>query len=242
MNFQFGHTWGLLNTVELPDAIARYDASDADSITSSGGDVSGWADLGDGGYDVAQGNPSLQPVTGVKTIGGLNAIWFDDDANRTLYRDDYPVPASGDFSVFIVAQVLDDGSAGGNDSLVSIDSGGNDFQLCAGGTNFTGRLLSGSCDTIECSGGPFAGSDRLFNVVFDWTGEQKVKVYVDGVLRGENTYNAKLGTVSQIFRLGINRGNNKVAHCWIGEVWVLEDCTEATRLVMEAHLNEKWSL
>jgi hypothetical protein len=57
---------------------ARYDPSNAGSITSSGGAVSQWNDLSGSGNHLTQSTGSAQPTTGATTIGGLNAIAFDN--------------------------------------------------------------------------------------------------------------------------------------------------------------------
>ncbi len=52
------------------------DASDSSTITQSSGAVSQWNDKSGNGRDVSQATGSRQPVTGTRTIGGLNAIDF----------------------------------------------------------------------------------------------------------------------------------------------------------------------
>jgi hypothetical protein len=62
-----------------------WDASDAASITATGGSVSQWNDKTGGGYHMTQATGAAQPKTGVTTVNGRNAIQFDgvDDAMRT---------------------------------------------------------------------------------------------------------------------------------------------------------------
>jgi hypothetical protein len=54
------------------------DASDATTITESGGDVSQWDNKGSK-PDFSQGTSADQPTTGVATLNGLNVIDFNDE-------------------------------------------------------------------------------------------------------------------------------------------------------------------
>jgi hypothetical protein len=63
-----------------------FDASNAGSITASSGAVSQWSDLSGNARHVTQGTGSLQPVTGSRTINGLNAISFNDASEDALSR------------------------------------------------------------------------------------------------------------------------------------------------------------
>lgn len=62
---------------DLPGLAAWYDASNAASITSSGGAVSQWNDLSGNGWHLTQGTGSNQPTTGTRTVNGLNTLDFD---------------------------------------------------------------------------------------------------------------------------------------------------------------------
>jgi hypothetical protein len=53
------------------------DASDATTITSSGGSVSQWTDKSANGYTFTQATSSYQPTTGTRTIGSKNGLDFD---------------------------------------------------------------------------------------------------------------------------------------------------------------------
>lgn len=60
----------------VPGLAAHWDASNAASITSSGGLVSQWADASGQGHHLVQGTGANQPVTGSRTQNGLNVIDF----------------------------------------------------------------------------------------------------------------------------------------------------------------------
>lgn len=55
------------------------DASDATTITESGGAVSQWDDKSGNGNDAVQGVGASQPSTGVNSLNSLNVIKFDSD-------------------------------------------------------------------------------------------------------------------------------------------------------------------
>jgi hypothetical protein len=63
---------------DIAGLVAWYDASDAGSITESGGLVSQLDDLSGNGYHLTQGTGANQPSTGTRTMGteALNAIEF----------------------------------------------------------------------------------------------------------------------------------------------------------------------
>lgn len=55
------------------------DAADTSTIVQSGGLVSQWSDKSGNAHHAVQATGSLQPQTGADTIGGKNALVFDDD-------------------------------------------------------------------------------------------------------------------------------------------------------------------
>lgn len=61
----------------LPNLAAWFDASDAASITQSGGRVSRWADKSGNGYHATQSTEGMKPTTGANTINSLNVLTFD---------------------------------------------------------------------------------------------------------------------------------------------------------------------
>jgi hypothetical protein len=76
-----GRGSGSLTPAFAPTDIANLqlwlDASDASTITQVAGAVSQWNDKSGNGNHATQGTGSSQPITGTRTIGGLNALDFD---------------------------------------------------------------------------------------------------------------------------------------------------------------------
>jgi hypothetical protein len=59
---------------------ARFDASDATSITLNGSNVSQWNDLSGNGYNFSQGTAAAQPALITAGLNGLNTIeWLGND-------------------------------------------------------------------------------------------------------------------------------------------------------------------
>jgi hypothetical protein len=61
----------------VPGYTVWLDASDAGTITSSGGDVSQWADKSVNARNFTQSSATAKPKTGTRTINSLNTIDFD---------------------------------------------------------------------------------------------------------------------------------------------------------------------
>jgi hypothetical protein len=57
---------------------AWYDASDTSSITHVAGSVSQWNDKSGNGFHLTQATGSRQPITGTRTLNGLNVLDFQD--------------------------------------------------------------------------------------------------------------------------------------------------------------------
>lgn len=87
--------------------VAWYDASNAASITSSGGLVSQWDDISGSGRHLAQATSSLQPTTGTTTQNGRNVIVFD--GTRVLKNSTSIIDS--DYTLISVFKVVTPGSS-----------------------------------------------------------------------------------------------------------------------------------
>jgi hypothetical protein len=85
--------------LDLSGLVAWYDASNAASITSSGGAVSQLADLSGNGYHLTQATAGAKPTTGTRTQNGLNVLDFDGGDHLRHAT----VPASQPLTVWVVA-------------------------------------------------------------------------------------------------------------------------------------------
>lgn len=82
---------------------AWWDASDVSTISDTGGAVDQWSDKSGNGRHFTQVTPTEKPTTGVATIGGLNALDFDND--DALLNSGLPSESLINF--FLVRKVLD---------------------------------------------------------------------------------------------------------------------------------------
>lgn len=98
----FNQNLGGFNPSQIDGLIAWYDASDTSTIVESGGAVSQWNDKSGNGNNATQGIVAAQPVTGTRTINGLNALDFDGSAAMSIPHT--PFNGASGITAFIVAQ------------------------------------------------------------------------------------------------------------------------------------------
>ena len=117
-------TW---TPADIPNLLLWLDATDATTITSSGGEVSEWADKRLNGTVVTQTVTGKKPKTGIDTINGKNAIYFDG------IDDFFDLPSAvrdigkGANCVFIVMR--SDHIAGEQSKLFTLTDGGTGTRL-----------------------------------------------------------------------------------------------------------------
>lgn len=68
----------------LEELVAWFDASDAETLTLNGSNVSAWADKSGNDNHATQASAANQPATGVSTIGGLATLSGIDGAQKML--------------------------------------------------------------------------------------------------------------------------------------------------------------
>jgi len=71
-----------------------YDASDASTITETGGAVSQWADKSGNGNDATQGTGANQPTIDVRTLNGVAIMGFLNSSSQYFVMD-----SNVDFSI-----------------------------------------------------------------------------------------------------------------------------------------------
>ena len=211
--------------------------------------TTGWWDFGgvasgsisqvddkDGTQHLSQSTGGDQPESGVRTINGLNV--GDFDGSEWMESISHPIDASGDVSIYVVAEI--DNINNSSDSIFSLKGSSNDFQFEANnGSQFNGRLrASGIGSNVNLTGGSFEGTS-IYNTNFDFSGTGVYNVFIDGIKRGaDTTYNTKLDTPAN-FLLATNRNESNSVNCGVAEVIITTDKSDLNRLRIEGWLAHK---
>ena len=227
----FGYK-NLFSPADLTTA-AWYDATDTGTITESSGAVSQWDDKSGNNNHATQGTGSEQPITGTRTINGLNTLDFDG-------TDDYlnlgaELELLGGM-VFVVVEV--DTLAGNHQNILGHQS--LNLQLgirqVAGGLRYatTGAYWpneTGSTGTISASTPAIAG----------FIGDTSLGFSIDGTFEDSGTGNDGSGLTA--FNQIAAYSNSDELNGKMGEIVFVEgDTSTATRQKIEGYLAHKWGL
>ena len=203
---------------------AWWDADDASTITVTGSGVSTWADKSGNGLNATQGNDSQRPLTGGRTIGGLNALEFDDDGlNFTTF--DLMVGNKEAYAVFHQDDAQDMTIlGGGGNSQMSVMSN-QTLRLWKGGNPYNANTQVG---TVPVATDNMAG----------WLAHADFKKFsVNGALTITNDTPA--GRDMNVQQIGRSQYAN--ADGLIGEIVVTSGTLSADdRARMEGYLAWKW--
>lgn len=204
---------------------AWYDASDAATLTSSAGAVSQWNDKS-GGARHLTGTAGQQPITGTRTINGLNALDFDgvDDIVKSAnVTQTQPITA---FAVVKsdVATVTHH-ALGNTDPCPTLYIDGSSRWAAYAGASLT---FTGAVDTVNAH-----------VLAADYTGTSS-NIYLDGALRASGTVGVN-GWAAKPISVG---GQNPSGAPWdgmIGEVLIYPYLLSWTdRNSVHAYLGTKW--
>jgi hypothetical protein len=218
------------------------DASDANTITESGGDVSGWGDKSGNTRDMIQGTALGQPTTDSVTINGLNAIYFDGQVERMNTSAGATWLNNTVFTIFAVSlehtyqtqNIMLSSINDVDDSLFAYGRGGEgsipqwDFLTVGGGT--------ASWDSLP------AGFDPLLSVTqFQNTGSQH---WMFGTDYGTATNPANaISAITEPLNIGLHA---QASFNYAGSVAEMAIVTGSMTLVdrqkMEGYLAWKWGL
>lgn len=219
------------------------DASDINSITESGGEVSVWGDKSGNDNHLNAGGT---PQTGTSAPNGLNRI------NLTATNLDYfstgnTLLFSGDVAIFQVCQISNQTFQSG-DSVFAMNASPNvDFQFddTSTTTDWNGRIRASGIPTNNKSltGGPYQGALRIFETVFDRNDTQLFNVYITGDKRTTDTeYSIGMGGTVTNFVMMNNRGEARFIDGYVCELVIIEDVTASQRQCMEGYLAHKWGI
>ena len=178
---------GVFRFSDLPGLLAEYDFSVVSSITDAGGGaVSQVLDRSGNGHTLTQPTGAQRPITGTRTVNGLNVLDFDGLSHNLL------APA-GLYGL----------SAGNNTTVIvfQADLAGNTTQRIVQGQDAgTGRYIAGITDTGAVGQNNAAGTGSVTEA---WTKDAAVntlcftrngsRVYVN-INGGAGTVSGSLGT------------------------------------------------
>lgn len=212
--------------------IGWWDASDAGTITETGGAVSSWADKA-GGAALTQGVASRQPLTGGRSLNGLNVLDFDggDYLERAL-----TLPASGNLAIHMALGV--DSVSNAFEAILALEAT-NDFQIDANDdAAFDGRLnATGIGPGTSLTGGPFSGAMSV-SILFDFDASTS-SVLVNGQTRGTMAYTTTID-ISAALHVMTNRSKNASINGFVGELLMTGDLSSQGDYL--AYLTQKWGL
>lgn len=223
MVFMTASSFAALWTPSDIGVMAWWDASDASTITVTGSGVSTWADKV-GSNDATQGSDGLRPLTGGRTIGGLNALEFDNDGLNISLIDMMPTN-SETWAVFHQDDAQD----------MTILGGGGNAQITVM-SNQTLRLWKGA--------NPYSANTQVGTVpvatdnMGGWLAHADFKKFsVNGTLT--ITGDTPTGNGMQVTQIGRSQYAN--ADGLIGEIVVTNGpLSTDDRQKMEGYLAHKW--
>jgi hypothetical protein len=234
---------------------AWFDANDASTITESAGAVSQWDDKSGNVRNLINATGVQQPMTGIRTIGGLNALDADGVTQHLYNITNFAFPASGNFMVFAVA-VVDSCSdrnqaiwAWDDDVDIQLDSAQNinEFRGRLFNTDPTNQNLLYSTSDPAPSGSVI-GLDTMWTTVMDFTATES-HLYRNGlnsVLNPTKLYANKVtSTGLQQFTAFLGGFPIAFTHLLdgaIGELLMVEGTDTITQQKMEGYLAWKWGL
>lgn len=206
---------------------AWYDASDAGTITEAGGSVSQWDDKSGNGHNVARGTGAAQPTTGVRTIGGLNAIDYDGSDSLVASGADLDTT---NLSVILVRQ-WDDVSGTLDKSFHLIHNGTFDSvnEEAHGGAS-----LEVGIDNPDNEGVGVGTSLAAGILSYVKSGGNSQKAWLDGNSQGQNT-NAVTNFSTNLIYAGSGLDGA------IGElIYIESSILDDDRQKIEGYLAHKW--
>lgn len=206
-----------------------YDASDAATITDTGGLVDSWADKS-GNSRTLTGTLTARPTTGTRTQNSLNVLDFDG-SNDYLGASSAFTQGTSD-TVFIVC-LNDDGADATTQFSYMADSATSHTRLGKASTN-AWRINSGA--TLD--GGTPNTSAHLMVGVFNGASSE---LRLDGA--SLTSGDAGSNSTSLAPHVGRNRNGSQYWDGWIAEILHYDSVLSAGNIALvEGYLLTKWAI
>jgi len=209
------------------------DASDSDTITASAGAVSQWSDKSGNSNDFVQSSSTKQPATGVQSIGGLNALSFDNGD----YLDTSSLGLSTSaMAIFVYNPNGDTGYSVFGDTAGAVndswDRWTNDSNTYA--HNFRTSRLGPLTLSIPSS----TGENMLAYMADSSNPDYKIR------LNGNETYSntAAFTFANNINRIGHSFDGAAYLNGFLGEVVIVDNFSLPDIQKLEGYLAHKWGL
>jgi len=211
------------------------DASDAASITHSGGSVSQWSDKFASANHLTQATAGRQPTTNVNTQNSLNTMYFDG----TEFLEKAVFVPTASLSVFMVAKVLATSST--IDALISMDAASNDWQVDSSVSGqFKYRMNSNIVTPTTASVADYLGVASTTSFHFNNV-DNTLKLNIESTLEYSAVYSPPMN-LTQVLRLCANRPGTLYVRADISEVIMYNAVlTPAEIASVETYLSTKWN-
>ena len=144
--------------LQLPNLLAWYDATDLSTIDDSttSGRVEEWQDKSGNGHHVTQSTLANKPYTGIRTIGGLNALDFRED--QLLFRNDaLGIEGGTNPAITFIAMIFPDNVVDNKVFLSLGDVNSGSLQLAGISSDYSWRYVGSN----SIFSGPSAGQPIL---------------------------------------------------------------------------------
>lgn len=203
-----------------------YANNDTATISDTAGSVTQVDDLSGNDDHATQTDPTKQPVTGTRTISGLNAL----DFNGTSHTLDFPAVDMVGHEWFAV---------------ISQDFPGGDEQIFSSSSNRQLRMEDGAVSATGASF-PYASSLTMTPTLPATTAGMVEYLMRDPFIIGldgtRETGSAQTSTGYDLNRIGVRSTNSNAFNGLIGEIIVMPVSDDATTLKVEGYLAHKWGI
>jgi len=210
-----------------------YDASDTSTIISSANLASTWQDKGLDNDNATQTTGSAQPITGTRTVGGLNALDFDSAA-KWMTMDNRNFNPDTPFAIFAVGKQDTDDSKG---AILGMVGKGNKILVDFNDDLFV-RITNGGADDTT----PWTPSNNPFQVGIERDSDNHVHANINGSAQTTLVTDNGLSKWSYIGRIDAGPPTQCFDGLLCEIIMIAGPVSTAIRQKIEGYLAWKWGL